>query len=315
MAVKPLDYHERKNWVAAGSAVEATDRPCDLFYIYPTLTANPDQPLMDLSDARVFHKTVGFVSAQVGLFPRMRCFVPYVRQLEYHRSMAHLRGEADHGDWLAVGMQDAVDAFQHYLRQWNQGRPFVVLGHSQGARNLYHVLKTCTAISESRGLVAAYLPGMPGITEAVIAADFNGRDIRPAAGSHDVGVIAGWNTQTPDADNPVYSMPGGLVINPLNWRCDEQPAPASANLGAVFYHYREADPKRRHERRRHFCGAVIDRARGALVVDLPSDSRWDAHGYVGRGVLHMNDFWFFAENIGANAMERVHAWLRKHEGR
>lgn len=312
LQVRPLDYGRVENWLVNESSADLSDKPCDLFYIYPTLTADKTKPLMDMGDEKVSHKAIGFATAQIELFKHTRPFAPFVRQLEYHRSMEHLRGEKDYSDYLDVGMQDATDAFRYYLKHWNGGRPFVLFGHSQGARNLYEVLKRCPEITEDRGFVAAYLLGLPATTAEKIRTDFAGRGILPAAGEDDTAVIICWNTQTPDAENPVYSMKNGFVINPLNWRTDETPATKEQNIGAVFYNYRELNPARRHGRKANFCGAQIDAEKGVLVVDLLSNSAWDAHSYVGKGVLHMNDFWFFAENVISNVQVRADAWKAKH---
>ncbi len=312
LQVRPLDYGRSENWIVNEATANLSDKPCDLFYIYPTLTADKTKPLMDMGDEKVSHKTVGFTTAQIELFKKTRPFAPFVRQLEYHRSMAHLRGEKDYTDYLNVGMQDATDAFRYYLKHWNNGRPFVLFGHSQGARNLYEVLKRCPEITEANGFVAAYLLGLPATTSEKIKTDFAGRAILPASGETDIAVIIGWNTQTPDAENPVYSTKDGYVINPLNWRTDETPAGKEKNIGAVFYNYRELNPARRHGHKANFCAAQIDTAKGVLIVDLPSNSAWDAHSYVGKGVLHMNDFWFFAENVITNVQTRVSTWKTKY---
>ncbi len=312
LQVRPLDYARSENWIVNESAADLSDKPCDLFYIYPTLTADKTKPLMDMGDEKVSHKTIGFATAQIELFKNTRPFAPFVRQLEYHRSMDHLRGEKDYANYLEVGMQDATDAFRYYLKHWNQGRPFVLFGHSQGARNLYEVIQRCPEITEAHGFVAAYLLGLPATTPEKIKNDFAGRGILPASGEKDIAVIIGWNTQTPDAENPVYAMKDGFVINPLNWRTDETPAEKGQNIGAVFYNYRELNPARRHGRKANFCAAQIDTEKGVLVVDLPSNSAWDAHSYVGKGVLHMNDFWFFAENVISNVQTRVAAWKTKY---
>ncbi len=105
--IRPLDYSRSENWLVNESAADLSDKPCDLFYIYPTLTADETKPLMDMGDEKVSHKAIGFATAQIELFKNTRPFAPFVRQLEYHRSMEHLRGEKDHSDCLAVGMQDA----------------------------------------------------------------------------------------------------------------------------------------------------------------------------------------------------------------
>lgn len=310
----PLDYGESANWIINEkySSPDGAGRAYDLFYIYPTLVSNRDKPLMDLSDPGVELKTLGFVTAQVELFCGSRQFAPFVRQLEYRRSMDYLHGDADLEKYMRVGAADAVAAFRHYMKHWNNGRPYVLFGHSQGSVNLYEVMRECHGISAGSGFVAAYLLGMPNMTEARILRDFASRGIKPAMRSDDVAVIVGWNTQSDDAENPIYSTPGGYVINPLNWRTDETPATAWDNIGSVFYHYHEINPRLRHERKKNLCGAVVDKARGVLVVDLPSNAYWDAHGFVGKGVFHMNDFWFFAENLIANVDVRLAAWHDAH---
>ena len=314
-AIAPLGYGWPLNWVVEESRADLNAASYDLFYLYPTLVANRERPLMDLEDDNVIHKTIGFATAQIELFRGARPFAPYVRQLEYHRSIEHLRGERDHGALLDVGVRDTIAALRHYLATWNDGRPYILFGHSQGAHDLYEAMRRCPEIAENRGFVAAYLPGLPFTTPAKILADFAGRGIRPAEAADDIGVIASWNTQTPDADNPIYSRPGAAIVNPLNWRTDETPATARENLGAVFYNYREINPQRRHGRKANFCGTRIDAVKGALIVDVPSNGYWDARGYVGKGVLHMNDFWFFAENVVANALVRAAAWRGRHEPR
>jgi len=303
----PLDYKDHNNWIVNESYSGTEGREYDLFYIYPTLVSDISKPLMDMSDPKVELKTLGFVTAQVELFKGSRQFAPYVRQLEYHRSMEYLMGDKSLEPLMQVGMDDAVAAFRHYLAHWNNGRPYVLFGHSQGSANLYEMMKRCPEISRDGGFVAAYLLGLPFTTERKILTDFTGRGIAPAQGADDVSVIIGWNSQSADAVNPVYSMPGAYVINPLNWRTDETPASAAENIESVFYSYREINPRRRHGRKANLCGAVIDKSKGALIVDLPSNGYWDARQFVGKGVFHMNDFWFFAGNVIANVATRLAA--------
>ena len=59
-------------------------------------------------------------------------------------------------------------------------------------------------------------------------------------------------------------------------------------------------------------GAKVDPERGVLIVDLPPNSVWDAKGFMGRGIFHMNDIWFFAGNIRENAALRVKLWKAKY---
>lgn len=303
-----LDYGRAENWVICDK-----DGPgsFDIFYVYPTLVAQKETPLMDWSDPKVAKKAKGFAEAQTrGIFQSdARIFAPYVRQLEYGRCLGALKaGVPAEQTEMKQGIQDTLDAFAWYMKNCNGGRPFILLGHSQGAVDLYYLLKARKDLSGVRGFAAAYLIGLPHITKEQFARDFAYRAIVPAKKSDDIAVVVIWNTQSPEAENPLFTGPGTLCINPLNWRTDAQPAGPDENLGAVFYDYRTG----KTEKVPHFCGAAVDPAKGALIVDLPARSKYDAKGFMGAGVFHMNDIWFFAENLRANANLRIQAWHRKY---
>ncbi len=302
-----INYSDRDNWV-----IRETEKPgstYDLFYVYPTLFSSPEQPYMEWRGApEVARKTTGFVKAQTAIFgPEARIFAPYVRQLEYTRCIRELEKQRT-PKGSERGIRDTCDAFRSYLKKWNRGRPFVLVGHSQGAVDLYEMLKRMPEITRSRGFVAAYLPGLPHKTKSTIERDFAGRDIAPARNASDTGVIIVWNTQNRKAKNRCFTGTGNYCINPLNWKTDATPAGKKQNAGAVFYDYRH--PERPLKRIAHFCGATVDPAKGALIVELPSKSEYDAHGFMGKGVFHMNDFWFFAENCRKNALQRVKSKLQ-----
>ena len=83
----------------------------------------------------------------------------------------------------------------------------------------------------------------------------------------------------------------------------------SKHILAYFYDYRNGSVKTRQG----MFGARVDPARGVLIVDLPSDSVWDAKGFMGKGIFHMNDVWFFAGNLRANAEHRVRLWKKEYK--
>lgn len=312
-AEPPTDYRDAADWVICEA--EKTDADFDVFYVYPTLFANKEQPLMDWrGDPKLRAKTVGFAKAQTGIFgAKARVFAPFVRQLDYTRCMEELQpGRAwIDSDAIVPGVVDTIAAFRFYLEHFNRGRPYILIGHSQGAMDLYLALLSTPEASVPCGFVAAYLIGLPHLTATEIAADFGKRGIAPATGAEDLGVIIGWNTQAPGVKNPGLTGNGTYCINPLNWRTDETPADKTENAGAFFYDYRTKKSKTVP----HFCGARIDAARGALVVALPVNSEYDAKGFMGQGVFHMNDIWFFAGNLRDNAALRVKRWKAKHGGR
>ena len=306
------DYRSAENWVICEA--DKTDTDFDVFYIYPTLFADKEKPLMDWrNDPKLHAKTVGFAKAQTGIFgDRARVFAPFVRQLEYNRCLAEFKPGRYwiDSDAIVPGVVDTMAAFRYYLEHFNHGRPYILLGHSQGSMDLYLMLLSTPKASVPRGFVAAYLPGLPRLTAAKIAADLAEHGIAPAVGAEDLGVIIVWNTQAPGVDNPGFTGNGTFCINPLSWRTDATPADKAENVEAFFYDYRNGKCRTVP----HFCGARIDTARGALLVDLPVKSEYDAKGFMGQGVFHMNDIWFFAGNIRRNAELRVKLWKEKYDG-
>lgn len=307
-AMPELDYGDAENWIIADSGI--ADRSYDLFYIYPTLVNDQTKPYMDWSDPEVVRKATGFTAAQTLIFSEeARIFAPRVRQLEYSRCLGVIEG----GDWgrtmLARGIADTIAAFDYYRDNFNEGRPYVLFGHSQGAVDLYELLKADPEITCENGFVAAYLIGLPKVQAEEIVREFAGRNITPATGAEDTGVIVVWNTQNHECSESMFTGDQTCCINPLNWETDATPADRYENLGALFYDYKTGATTRE----KAFCGAIIDPESGALIVDLPSNSRYDANGFMGPGVFHMNDVWFFAENLRRNAADRVEAWRREYE--
>jgi hypothetical protein len=101
----------------------------DCFYVYPTmdlsmLAGNHD----DFSDTSKFAMVA---NAQAARFRDVcNVYAPHYRQMTIG---TYLRAKPFHEPYAAVAESDVEDAFLHYLAQWNHGRKFVLIGHSQGA--------------------------------------------------------------------------------------------------------------------------------------------------------------------------------------
>ena len=215
-AWRELNYARPGNWFIRESG--PSEASYDVFYLYPTLFASSETALMSRDDEAVMKKAAAFVRAQTGIFGGdARIFAPFVRQLEYHRAIAVLDRPPMETD-QHFGINDARRAFRHYLEHDNGGRPFVLFGHSQGAVELYELLRLEKEISPRKGFVAAYLIGFPRLTAARVAADFAGRGIAPARGADDRGVLVVWNTQNAEASDSVFTGKGTLCINPPTQR-------------------------------------------------------------------------------------------------
>ncbi|MBP5531549.1 MAG: DUF3089 domain-containing protein, partial [Lentisphaeria bacterium] len=253
--IESVKYGDASNWVICEAEKPNTDY--DVFYVYPTLFADKKRPRMNWRDnPKLRAKTVAFATAQTGIFgDKARVFAPFVRQLDYTRCLSELRPGRDWriSRWLDPGFHDTWAAFQYYLEHLNRGRPYILIGHSQGAMDIYSMMLRTREVAVERGFVAAYLPGLPRLSEEQIASD----RLTAATGETDLGVVIVWNTQAPGVDNPFFTGNKTYCINPLNWRTDATSADKTENLGAFFYDYRDGSTHTVP----NFCGARVDTER------------------------------------------------------
>jgi hypothetical protein len=113
----------------------AEDPPFDCFYVHPTQAFDPGpgnvlDPELPLYALR--NQAARFVSL-------CRMFAPYYRQMTLDSYGAAENYEAT--EYFATAYGDVRRAFDHYMAHDNQGRPFVLLGHSQGTHMLVPLLK------------------------------------------------------------------------------------------------------------------------------------------------------------------------------
>lgn len=119
-----------------------------------------------------------------------------------------------------VSFVDVRNAFDHYMRGFNNGRPFILAGFSQGGKSVVELMKILNPEQRDK-LVAAYVLGYKVTPEDVAAAPW----IKPAQGPDDTGVTICYNSVS-DVKyvKPVVSAPNVMCINPVNWRTDATPA-------------------------------------------------------------------------------------------
>ena len=120
-------------------------------------------------------------------------------------------------------LADSCNFFSpYYMEHDNQGKPFILAGHSQGAKAVIELLKREMTPDISRKLIATYAIGYT-VTPKELA---NYPTLRPAQDSIDTGVLIGFNSVTrPEAVSPLF-RDNVVCINPVNWRTDATSAPS-----------------------------------------------------------------------------------------
>jgi hypothetical protein len=308
-AIPPVapDYANLKHWAALPHRRDGADytpsgisdgqasASADVFFVHPTTYFNRagwNAPVGEIASSTFVDKFVmkGQASAFNGA---ARVYAPRYRQAQIYAFFA-----LDDGGNAALELaySDVEAAFDHYMAKYNDGRPFIVAGHSQGALLTRWLLERKIAGTElRRQMVAAYPIGffMSGDELAESMPDI------PVCGTaSQTGCFVTWNA-TGDGYRSFEPTEGMVCVNPLTWTNDGAQGDFEDNYGALSTVFNKVTP-----------GAADARCEnGKLYV---SDIRTHAFDKppinMGKGNHHLLDYALYWSNIRENASERVAAF-------
>lgn len=131
-----------------------------------------------------------------------------------------------------------------------------------------------------------------------------------AEGANDTGVIVSWNTEGPAnlKEKNMTLAPGGISINPINWKRDDTPATVKENLGSLTYDGKLVTPG--------IADARVDTVRGSVVVSTIAQKELyaipaDGAAMFGPESYHLHDYGFFFNNFKQNVADRIKAFMEK----
>jgi len=113
----------------------AADPPIDCFYVYPTVSRDPG-----LNSDLTPTEESGVAAIQFGRFASLcKTYAPLYRSATLSAIPRALAGE-DVSTAFNLAYGDVAAAWRYYLDHYNHGRPYVLVGHSQGTIHLTHLL-------------------------------------------------------------------------------------------------------------------------------------------------------------------------------
>ena len=305
------DYSDVENWLR----IPAAKKEVDTFFIYPTIVTDtdPDAPqIIPIDDPVMRLGAEGTYLKDAMAFEKStNVFVPFYRQSNM-AALAELREDELIEFQMQEQRTDIYGALDYYFEHFNEGRPFILAGHSQGSIMSKIVLEEYMQAHPDYydRMVAAYLVGF-SVTKRDLK-DYP--HLKFAQGEDDTGVVVSWNTEGPGnkhADNIVV-LKDAISINPINWKLDDTYAPAEENLGSridILEDYKF------DEKRPGLADAQVDTERGVVVCrneDLPhSTTDEDLPDVFGPDSFHRGDYAFFYFNVEENVGKRVDAYLKK----
>lgn len=293
-------YNDKKNWAYLGIG---ENKKADLFLLCPTVYTE-ENTNMALDDSETREKFVGALNMERGIYEdTCRMYAPFYEQMSLPM---YLNSEDQREKYLQKAYEDVREAFLYYMENYNNGRPVVIAGFSQGADMSIRLMKEFYKKDKFADLIVAdYAIGWHVTKEELTKYP----NIKMAQGETDTGTIIAFNSEAESIDSPTILIPDTtLAINPLNWKTDNTVADKSLNKGACFTDY---DGKIINEID-NFTGAYIDSKRGALkVVDVSIDEYGEDSSVFPKGVYHVYDYQFFYRNLQENVGKRVNSFLNK----
>lgn len=301
------DYSDENNWLK----IPEITKPADTIYLYPTCNMDDSEdaaPICGIDDAMMRAGAQSIYESQATVFEEAtNVFAPYYRQSNLYY-IGDMRGAELVKFQMNEQRTDVYAALDYYFAHYNDVRPFIIAGHSQGS--------TMTQI-----VLGEYMQAHPEYLERMVAAYPIGYSITSdwleahpylkfAEEAGDTGVIVSWNTEGPgnkDQDSLVIEK-NAISINPLNWKRDETPADYSENLGSRILNEETGE----FEIRKNVADATLNTERGVVVCNceepfVPVPDLFGPESY------HNGDYTFYYENLKQNAVLRVQNFIEQQK--
>jgi len=295
-----IDYADTTYWYSYGDQ----SQEADVFYVYPTVSMlsyeeNGNSWFVDITKADVREEANENQFFNKLLYSDYNFYAPYYRQMIFG---AYLQPMDSLTRYAEIASHDVIDAFHYYMEHFNNGRPFFLMGHSQGSQMLIELLKHGMTDDQRSQMVAAYCIGY-FITEEDL-----GRypeALKPAVDSVSKGVVI-FNSMTDVAAAVPLFEKSAVGINPLTWTDDTLQVDKSMHLGLakvnddwdsiIFVPHVTGGHLENHNM---ICTDVDP---GMVYIEAYKE----AFPY---GNLHVADSWLF----GGNVVENMRCRLRNYK--
>ena len=314
--VKPGQPSATSGYLPEGLAQIAMVPEADVFFIHPTTyvkkarwnaTFDHEEAASGVEGLVIKHQATAF--SGVG-----QLYVPRYRQATFGAFLA----EGDDG-WKAVdkAYQDVLTAFDHYVNNDNNGRPFILAAHSQGSLHGLRLLKDRISGTElADRMIGAWLIGWPISIEEDLGAL---PDIHACADKTDTGCVVSFLSFAPDADTSgfqgIFDTRPGLSGNsragstllcsdPLTWIIGGGARDPFHRGGVAF----TAETRPMGEPILGLTGTKCSDDGYLRLTRPPMTDVW-RELEAGPGSYHVYDYNLFYMNIRENASERARAWF------
>lgn len=302
----PPDYSLEESWSALPFREDVADvlpkneewvndslKKVDVFYVHPTMYQKGPLWNASLEMKKINRKVDKYpVRLQASVFnASCRVYAP-----RYRQAVVKVFYEpSDDGEkTLDLAYQDVKRAFEYFLENYNQGRPFIIAGHSQGTHHTRRLLQEMVDTTELRHrMVAAYIIGFTVNGEMY-------KNLNLCSQPEETGCYITWMSYKEGY------VPSGAwhkttqSLNPLTWTLDTAQVIIPNYESTVVFNPKVIRKRRMAVRIKDLGGQVLWVETTAPWIRLLKD-------------LHVSDYALFWKDIRENVKTRVDIYLKKTE--
>lgn len=303
---KAPDYSLDESWSSLPFRKDAADalpknetwvtdslKKVDVFYVHPTMYQKG--PLWNASlDMKKTNRRVDKypVRLQASVFnATCRVYAP-----RYRQAVLRVFSEPSSDGDLALDLayQDVKRAFKYFLENQNQGRPFIIAGHSQGTLHTRRLLQEMIDGTELQNrMVAAYIIGFT-------VNDDMYNHLSMCSQPEETGCYVSWMSYK-DGFVPESSWHKTTQsLNPLTWTLDTAQVIIPKYESTVVFNPKVIRKRRMAVRIKDLGGQVLWVETKAPWIRLLKD-------------LHITDYALFWMDIRENVKTRVDAYFKNRE--
>ncbi len=295
----PSDYSKEENWMRLPEITHEVDT----IYLYPTCYLDDSEdakPICDIDNEAVRARARDIYENQGTVFEEStNVFAPFY-------AVGGLSHEELEEYQLNEQRTDVYAALDYYFENYNEGRPFMIAGHSQGSIMTKIVLGEYMQAHPEyyERMVAAYPIGFSITEDWLLEHPY----LKFAEGADDTGVIVSWNTEGKgnQGQSNLVVEPEALSINPINWKRDDTYADFDENLGSRLLNEETGE----YEIVKGVADAQVDTERG-VVICTAENVEYSPAELFGPESLHGHDYDFYYENLRENVKTRVQAYMKQ----
>lgn len=271
---------------------EKATAAADVFYIVSTNIMNSYKEdgtetyiaVLNDDEKAILAKEINYIHNS--MFPEdVNFYAPYYHQVTMASLQDTTLTTADRVKLSDQVAKEVLDAFNYYMKNYNNGRPFILAGYSQGSIQAKNIL-TQMPEEQLQSMVAAYMMGF-GINAQALASP----NIRPATGATDTGVTVAFTSVANIGAKYGFINDSQICINPINWRTD--------TVSADFVYDGE------------LLTAHVDTANHVVIVDgfhyeNHDTQQWSINPW-SKENYHNFEIYFYVPSIRQNVLDRINA--------